>query len=132
MGQAGLRLALTGAIKDAVLDIRELASYLLYVLNSRKAHDYVEKFGLDGPSDDITTVLQAVGLRMGYRISRKAAEMQGVADRTDTQDWVHFDLDKSATALVRLYRYCNPSATTRLRRACGSLIFDLFHGVIPA
>jgi hypothetical protein len=133
-----LRLALTGAIKDSLLDEMELIHYLLYIMNTRfvsavtplssflacacwsypvlfllvydivflyirdlqqlstcvrwirliclliaclspnrrKEHAYVDLFRMKGPTEHAGVLLQAVGERLGFVMSRKEAEVR--------------------------------------------------------
>ncbi len=99
----GLRLALTGAIKDELVETTELARYLLYTLNRKGAHEYVTKFGLTSATDDIQTVLQAVGTRYKFQLSRKAAQEKGMLAPGEAQG-ISVDMERAATALIRMYR----------------------------
>ncbi|GLD92912.1 hypothetical protein PINS_up001491 [Pythium insidiosum] len=54
----GMRLALTGAIKDDVIGKEVIADYMLFKLNQMKSTRYVDALKLPGPTDDIQELLQ--------------------------------------------------------------------------
>ena len=59
--EAGLKLALTMAIPEGIVEYAVLADYALYALNRRGCFDYVDAFQLEGgPSNDIFEVLRGV------------------------------------------------------------------------
>ncbi|PWA00619.1 hypothetical protein BB558_003309 [Smittium angustum] len=60
-----LKVALTGGIKDDVADVEIMADYLLYRLNQFGSNIYVEKFGLEKPTDDISFLLNHLAKRIG-------------------------------------------------------------------
>ncbi|RHY14931.1 hypothetical protein DYB32_010806, partial [Aphanomyces invadans] len=49
----GLKLALTGAIKDEIVGEELIADYMLFLLNQMNSTQYVKALGLSGPTDDI-------------------------------------------------------------------------------
>jgi len=51
--EQGMKLSLTGAIKDEIAGESLICDYLLFVLNKLSIFDYVKKYGLEGPTDDI-------------------------------------------------------------------------------
>lgn len=55
--ETGMRLALTGAIKDEVIGKETIADYMLYKLNQIKSTRYVEALKMDGPTDNIDELL---------------------------------------------------------------------------
>lgn len=61
----GMKLALTGMVKDEVVGIQLIASYLLHILNTYQRHEYVNEFGLDGPTEDIERLLDHVAVKIG-------------------------------------------------------------------
>ena len=63
--EAGLQLALIGTLRDDLVGEELLADYLLYNLNQNEKYEYVDRFQLPGPSDDIYEVLPAVATRIG-------------------------------------------------------------------
>lgn len=96
----GYKLALTGAVKDAVVDPVALADYLLYKLNLAEERAYVKLFGLPAPTDDILELLDAVARRVGIfrRTGRKDA---GPGERKSGTAPDHFN---AAMHLIQLYR----------------------------
>ncbi|OQR87216.1 GTPase [Achlya hypogyna] len=56
----GLKLALTGAIKDEVVGTELIADYMLFTLNRMGSTQYVKALGLAAPTDDIEEVFEAV------------------------------------------------------------------------
>lgn len=61
----GLKLALVGCIQDHVIGLEVLADYLLYWLNRNGRFEYVEKFGLKEPNDNVTYVLTYIAAKLG-------------------------------------------------------------------
>lgn len=56
----GLRLCVTGTIRDGIVDIDTCADYLLYKLNLNRNNAYVRNYGLRQPTNNISDVLKAV------------------------------------------------------------------------
>ncbi|KAJ0409312.1 hypothetical protein ATCC90586_007590 [Pythium insidiosum] len=56
--EEGMRLALTGAIKDDVIGKETIADYMLFKLNQMKSTRYVDALKLPGPTDDIQHLLK--------------------------------------------------------------------------
>lgn len=64
----GLRLALTGAVKESIVGKQAIADYLLYSLNRLNAWEgYVKAWGLDGPTDDIEHLLRRIAQKTGAK-----------------------------------------------------------------
>ncbi|KAF0698587.1 Aste57867_10817 [Aphanomyces stellatus] len=61
----GLKLALTGAIKDDIVGVELIADYMLFSLNQMKAPMYVKALGLNEPTDDIEHLMQLVVKQSG-------------------------------------------------------------------
>ncbi|CAK4180052.1 unnamed protein product [Aphanomyces euteiches] len=61
----GLKLALTGAIKDDIVGVELIADYMLFTLNQMKSERYVKALGLDGPTDDIHELMASVVKQSG-------------------------------------------------------------------
>jgi ribosome biogenesis GTPase A len=55
--EVGMKLSVTGAIKDEVVGTELACDYLLYKLNKLKVFDYVKKYELDGPTDNLQKVI---------------------------------------------------------------------------
>jgi len=86
----GLKLAITGAIKDSRVGTTTLADYLLHTLNELNHMDYLKKFNLSQPEEDIYTFLQHV------------AEVRGLAKLSSREDMT---LNEAAAALfVQMFR----------------------------
>ncbi|KDO31158.1 hypothetical protein SPRG_04298 [Saprolegnia parasitica CBS 223.65] len=56
----GLKLALTGAIKDEIVGAELIADYMLFTLNRMGSTQYVKALGLPAATDDIEEVFTAV------------------------------------------------------------------------
>ncbi|TMW66371.1 hypothetical protein Poli38472_004136 [Pythium oligandrum] len=56
--ETGMRLALTGAIKDDIIGKDVIADYMLFKLNQVNSTRYVDALKLPGPTDDIQEVFQ--------------------------------------------------------------------------
>ncbi|GMF12150.1 unnamed protein product [Phytophthora lilii] len=63
--ETGMRLALTGAIKDEVVGTELIADYMLFLLNQMKSSRYVDVLKLPGPTDDINELFRLVYKRCG-------------------------------------------------------------------
>ncbi|XP_075790791.1 mitochondrial ribosome-associated GTPase 1 [Pelodiscus sinensis] len=76
--EAGMKLALCGAIRDHLVGEDVMADYLLYTLNKQQLFCYVERYGLGAPSDDIESVLKQVALKLGK--THKVKVLTGTGD----------------------------------------------------
>ena len=65
----GMRLALTGAVKDSQVGEERLADFLLFYLNQRNIFSYVAHYRLPDPSDNIDTVLEGIAGYIGAKLS---------------------------------------------------------------
>lgn len=63
--ETGMRLALTGAIKDEVVGTELIADYMLFTLNQMKSTRYVDALKLPQPTDDIAELFRFVYKRCG-------------------------------------------------------------------
>ncbi|NXN08063.1 MTG1 GTPase, partial [Indicator maculatus] len=63
--EAGMKLALCGAIRDHLVGEDIMADYLLYTLNKHQQFGYVQRYGLAAACDDIQQVLKQVALTLG-------------------------------------------------------------------
>ncbi|NWX46122.1 MTG1 GTPase, partial [Steatornis caripensis] len=63
--ETGMKLALCGAIRDHLVGEDIMADYLLYVLNKQQHFEYVQRYGLSEPCDNIEPVLRRVALAQG-------------------------------------------------------------------
>ncbi|KAJ1144407.1 hypothetical protein NDU88_010706 [Pleurodeles waltl] len=74
----GMKLALCGTILDHLVGEEILADYLLYTLNKFKQFSYVERYGLEAPSDDIESVLKRIAIKLGK--TQKVKAITGVGN----------------------------------------------------
>jgi hypothetical protein len=100
---------------------------LLYTLNRKGALDYVSKFDMPKPTDDIDAVLQAVGTRFKFQLSRKAAQEKGLPSPGEGDHRPAVDVERAAVAMVRMFRYarmysfmCLHKVIYNTLRACGA------------
>ncbi|CAH0516397.1 unnamed protein product [Peronospora belbahrii] len=63
--ETGMRLALTGAIKDEVVGTELIADYMLFLLNQMKSTRYGEALQLPGVTDNIEELFKMVYKRCG-------------------------------------------------------------------
>ena len=63
--ETGMRLALTGAIKDDVVGTELIADYMLFLLNQMKSTRYVDALQLPGLTDNIGELFKLVYKRCG-------------------------------------------------------------------
>ncbi|XP_014214576.1 mitochondrial GTPase 1 isoform X1 [Copidosoma floridanum] len=68
---AGLKLALIGCTQDHLVGPQVMSDYLLFWLNKNHRLDYVEKLGLQGPTDDINEVLIQIAVKLKKIIKLK-------------------------------------------------------------
>ena len=66
----GLMLAYTGAVKDGILDVEELACYLIQLLHRRYPNALKERYGID-TNDDLPgwELLEMAGRKRGFLVS---------------------------------------------------------------
>ncbi|XP_040176701.1 mitochondrial ribosome-associated GTPase 1 [Rana temporaria] len=63
--ETGMKLALCGTILDHLVGEEMIADYLLYTLNNYAQHSYVQHYELEGPCDDIETLLKKIAKKLG-------------------------------------------------------------------
>ncbi|XP_034408710.1 mitochondrial ribosome-associated GTPase 1 [Cyclopterus lumpus] len=80
--ETGMKLALCGTILDHLVGEDIIADYLLYSLNRLGKFSYVEKYGLQEPSDDIQYVLKRIAVRLGK--TQRVKAITGVGNITIT------------------------------------------------
>lgn len=85
--ETGLKLALAATIKDHLVGEESMADYLLYLLNTRGNHTYVDYLGLDKPMDDIRQLLMVTAIRNNWL--RKSRTYQGIVAVPDTLRSAH-------------------------------------------
>ncbi len=67
----GLMLAYTGAVKEDVIDLEELASFLMGLLWRRYPHAVKERYGIDLPEDAAGyALLEEAGRKRGFLMAR--------------------------------------------------------------
>ena len=68
--EVGLMLAYTGAVKEDVIDLEELACRLMELLHRRYPHALKERYGIDLPEDTPGyALLEEAGRKRGYLLS---------------------------------------------------------------
>ncbi len=65
--EVGLKLAVTGAIKDAILNLDDVAVYALRFLGSRYPERVKERFNLDEIPEDVIEMFDKIGLSRGFK-----------------------------------------------------------------
>lgn len=84
----GLKLAATGAIKDEIMDLNEVAGFIVRYLYEHYPQKLADRFNLETPlEEDLWTLLEEIGR------SRGAVRSGG-----------HIDLDKTSEIIVRDFR----------------------------
>ncbi|EDO43973.1 predicted protein [Nematostella vectensis] len=66
--EIGMKLASIGCFKDHMIGEDLIADFILYTLNKRKKLEYVQKLGLENPSDSIDFVLRHMATAQQYLI----------------------------------------------------------------
>ena len=67
----GMMLAYTGAVKDGILDVEELASFLMALLWKRYPEAVKERYGIEAPADTPGwELLELAGRKRGYLLAR--------------------------------------------------------------
>ena len=64
--EIGYKLAVTGAIKDSVIQMQELAIYALKFLEQRYPERLKERYGIDGVDEEIVKTFDAIGKRRSF------------------------------------------------------------------
>lgn len=72
--QAGLKLSLAGCILDHLVGPEKMADYLLFWLNKHGRFEYVEKFNLIEPSDNIMEVLGRIAINFNKTLKLRNFE----------------------------------------------------------
>ncbi|XP_028825791.1 mitochondrial ribosome-associated GTPase 1 isoform X1 [Denticeps clupeoides] len=80
--ETGMKLALCGTILDHLVGEDVIADYLLFTLNRLEKFSYVERYGLDEPSDDIQYVLKHIAVKLGK--TQRVKAITGVGNITIT------------------------------------------------
>ncbi|MDQ0427791.1 ribosome biogenesis GTPase A [Planomicrobium stackebrandtii] len=63
--ETGLKLAVTGAIKDSVIQMQELAIYSLRFLEERYPERMMERYGIDHVDEEIVNTFDHIGKKRG-------------------------------------------------------------------
>ena len=67
----GMKLAYTGAVKDGILDVEELACHLIKLLWTRYPQAIIGRYGIEAEADaDGYELLQLAGRKRGFLLSR--------------------------------------------------------------
>lgn len=74
----GMKLALCSTIPDKEVGIELVADYLLFWLNKHGNFRYVDYFGIDNPTDDITELLAPFAMKNGMMLKVKSVQGQYV------------------------------------------------------
>ena len=67
--ETGMKLALTGALKDGIVDLETMCDYLFFVLNRLGCHMYVEKYRLEKATEDTDYILKKLEKEYGWERS---------------------------------------------------------------
>ncbi|XP_031574620.1 mitochondrial ribosome-associated GTPase 1-like [Actinia tenebrosa] len=67
--EVGMKLALTGCFKDHLVGEDLIADYILFLLNKNGNFEYVKKFGLENPTDNIDFVLRHIATTLNSTVS---------------------------------------------------------------
>ncbi|XP_048419290.1 mitochondrial ribosome-associated GTPase 1 isoform X1 [Stegostoma tigrinum] len=76
--EVGMKLALCGTILDHLVGEEVIADYLLFTLNKQQKFDYVDRYQLGEPCDDVQTVLKKIAVNLGK--TQKVKAITGVGD----------------------------------------------------
>ncbi|BAD75489.1 hypothetical conserved protein [Geobacillus kaustophilus HTA426] len=99
----GYKLAVTGAIKDEILNLQDVAVYALRFLSTHYPNRLAERYGLDDIPDDIVALFDTIGRRRGCLTSGGAVDYDKVADivlydiRTEKLGRLSFETPASRT-----------------------------------
>lgn len=77
--EVGMKLAVTGAIKEQVLDIEQVALYLLNVLYVKAPNKLMERYKLDKLSEDRFELLNQIGKKRGLLLGGGVVDTQKAA-----------------------------------------------------
>ncbi|WP_425272959.1 ribosome biogenesis GTPase YlqF [Parageobacillus thermantarcticus] len=78
--EVGLKLATTGAIKDTILNLQDVAVYALNFLKQHYPERLKERYSLDGIPEEIAELFAAIGKRRGCLVSGGAIDYDKVAE----------------------------------------------------
>jgi ribosome biogenesis GTPase A len=78
--EVGLKLATTGAIKDTILNLQDVAVYALNFLKQHYPERLKERYSLDDIPEEIVALFDAIGKRRGCLVSGGAVDYDKVAE----------------------------------------------------
>jgi len=78
--EVGYRLAVTGAIKDEILNLQDVAVYALRFLSDHYPERLAKRYGLDSIPDDMAALFDAIGRRRGCLTAGGGIDYDKVAD----------------------------------------------------
>jgi ribosome biogenesis GTPase A len=78
--EVGLKLATTGAIKDTILNLQDVAVYALNFLKEHYPERLKERYSLDDIPEEIVALFDAIGKRRGCLVSGGAVDYDKVAE----------------------------------------------------
>ena len=78
--EVGLKLALTGAIKDAILNLHDVAIYALQFLKVQYPHRLKERFHLEEFPDDMVAFFDQIGKQRGYLLGKGEVDYDKVTE----------------------------------------------------
>ncbi|CAI9612631.1 unnamed protein product [Staurois parvus] len=82
--ETGMKLALCGTILDHLVGEDIIADYLLYTLNNYPQHRYVQHYELEGPCDNIETLLKEIAKKL--RKTQKVTAITGTGKFSEYPD----------------------------------------------
>jgi ribosome biogenesis GTPase A len=78
--EVGLKLAATGAIKDTILNLQDVAVYALNFLKEHYPERLKERYSLDDIPEEMVALFDAIGKRRGCLVSGGAVDYDKVAE----------------------------------------------------
>lgn len=93
--EMGMKLALVGCLQDHLVGENLIADYLLYWLNKNSYFQYVEKVGLEKPTDSVAELLLTYANKL---------QVQRKSNQSDGQVVIMPDLMYSARKFINLFR----------------------------
>lgn len=78
--EVGLKLATTGAIKDTILNLQDIAVYALRFLEENYPESLKQRYALEEIPDDIVLLFDEIAKRRGTRISGRVTDYDKTAE----------------------------------------------------
>ncbi|MFS0823630.1 ribosome biogenesis GTPase YlqF [Bacillus sp. 1P02SD] len=78
--EVGLKLATTGAIKDTILNLQDIAVYALRFLEDNYPENFKERYSLEEIPDDIVLLFDEIAKRRGTRMSGGVTDYDKTAE----------------------------------------------------